>query len=255
LPIAFPESVCFCKVTAAAVQEKFFGRGENMRDRVKLEANERSVFGKKVKQLRRDGQVPAVIYGQTTEEPVHIQVDWPELRLAIMEAGGTNLIDVDVDGETYTTLIREVSRHPVRRDVLHVDFYAVDLTQTIVSTVSVLMEGSQEAALRIGGRILLETQTLDVESLPDSIPSEIVVDVSGIEDIGEVILLKDLDDMEGVKILAEPDTVMVRSDYLAAMPVEEEEEEEEEGLLEEEGVEPEVIGRGGDDEDEDEDEE
>lgn len=223
-----------------------------MSKRITVEASARDVFGKKVKQLRRAGQIPAVIYGQTTEEPVHIQIDWPLLRVAISEAGGTNLIDVNVDKETYTTLIREVARHPVRRDVLHVDFYAVDLTQTIVSMVPVLMAGNQEAALKIGGRVLLETQTLEVESLPDNIPSEIVVDVSGIEEIGEVITLEELPELEGVKILTVPGTVIVRSDYLAAAPVEEEEEEEVEGLLEEEGVEPEVIGKGREDEEEEE---
>lgn len=224
-----------------------------MSHRVQLEANSRSVFGKKVKQLRRDGQIPAVIYGQTTEEPVHIQVDWPKLRVALIDAGGSNLVDVNVAGEIYTTLIREVARHPVRRDVLHVDFYAVDLTHTIVSHVPVIVHGNQEAALRIAGRILLETQTLEVESLPDNIPSEIVVDVSGIEEIGEVILLEDLPEIEGVTFLHAPDTVIVRSDYLAAAPVEEEEEEEEvEGLLEEEGVEPEVISRAREEDEEEE---
>jgi hypothetical protein len=80
-----------------------------------------------------------------------------------------------------------------------------------------------------------------------------MVDVSGIREIGEVITLEDLAEIEGVKILAEPDTVIVRSDYLAAAPVGEEEEEAAvEGLLEEEGVEPEVIGRSREDE-EDED--
>ncbi|MCI0711520.1 MAG: 50S ribosomal protein L25 [Chloroflexi bacterium] len=223
-----------------------------MSHRVQLEANSRSVFGKKVRQLRRDGQIPAVIYGQTTEEPVHIQVEWPKLRIALSDAGGSNLVDVDVAGEIYTTLIREVARHPVRRDVLHVDFYAVDLTHTIVSHVPVFMHGDPETAQRIAGRILLETQSLEVESFPDNIPSEIVVDVSGIEAIGDTILLEDLPEIEGVKFLHEPDMVIVRSDYLAAAPVEDVEREAAEGLLKEEGAEPKVIGRAREDE-EDED--
>lgn len=215
-----------------------------MSDRFQLEAQARDVFGKKVRQLRAQGTIPAVIYG-SDQEPVHIQVDWTDLRLAFSEAGGSSLVEINVDGETYTTLIRQVDRHPIRRDVLHVDFHAVDLTQNIVSTVAVLMTGNEEVAMNIGGRVILEHTTLDVESLPTHIPSEIAIDVSHLNEIGQTITVADLPEIEGVRYLADPDMVLIRTDYLAAAPVEDVEEEVEE---EEMPSEPELVGK--DDEEE-----
>lgn len=220
-------------------------------ERYALSAQARTVVGKKVKQLRANGEVPAVIYGKT-QEPVHVQIPWSDLRVALLASGGTGLVDVNVGSETYTTLVRVVDRDPVRQDiVLHVDFYAVNLKEKLVSTVPVSMINTEETALRIGGRVIFETTSLEVECLPTNIPDEIVIDTSVLEEIGQSILVSDLASIEGVEFMADPDTPIVRTDYLRAEVEEESETEElEEGI--EEGAEPEVIARGKEDEDEDE---
>lgn len=218
-------------------------------ERYALSAQARTLVGKKVKQLRANGEIPAVIYGKT-QEPVHVQIPWPDLRVALLEAGGTGLVDVNVGGETYTTLVRVVDRDPVRQDVvLHVDFYAVNLKEKLVSTVPLSMINSEETALRIGGRVIFETTSIEVECLPTNIPDEIVIDTSVLEEIGQSILVSDLAEIEGVEFVTDADTPIIRTDYLRAEVEEETAEEElQEGI--EEGAEPEVIARGKEDEEE-----
>lgn len=220
-------------------------------ERYALGAQQREIVGKKVKQLRAQGEVPAVIYGKT-QDPVHIQIPWSNLRVALLESGGTGLIDVNVGSETYTTLVRVVDRDPVRQDVvLHVDFYAVNLKEKLVSTVPVSMINSEETALRLNGRVIFETTSVEVECLPTNIPDEILVDTSVLTEIGQSILVSDLPKIADVDFVTDPETPIVRTDYLQVEPVEEGEDEGlEEGM--DEGAEPEVIARGKEDE-EDED--
>ncbi len=217
-------------------------------ERYALSAQARTVVGKKVKQLRANGEIPAVIYGKT-QEPVHVQIQWPDLRVALLESGGTGLVDVNVGSETYTTLVRVVDRDPVRQDVvLHVDFYAVNLKEKLVSTVPVSMINNEETALRIGGRVIFETTSVEVECLPTNIPDEIIVDTSVLTEIGQSILVSDLPTIEGVDFVTDGDTPVVRTDYLQAEPASDEADSGAE--LGEGGAEPEVIARGKEDEDE-----
>ncbi len=217
-------------------------------ERYALSAQARTVVGKKVKQLRANGEIPAVIYGKT-QEPVHVQIQWPDLRVALLESGGTGLVDVNVGSETYTTLVRVVDRDPVRQDVvLHVDFYAVNLKEKLVSTVPVSMINNEETALRIGGRVIFETTSVEVECLPTNIPDEIIVDTSVLTEIGQSILVSDLPTIEGVDFVTDGDTPVVRTDYLPTEPAADEADGGEE--LGEGGAEPEVIARGKEDEDE-----
>lgn len=222
-----------------------------MNKRVALEGEKRQVIGKKVKTLRNEGIIPAVVYGPS-QEPVPVSINWTNLRIALNEAGGTNLVELNVGDETYTTLIRVVDRDPIRGDVLHVDFYAVDLTQKIVSTIPVNLINREETQARMGplARIILENQVIDVETLPTDIPSEIILDVSVLENVGDALFVSDLPEMEGVAYHSDPDLVVVRTEYQEEEPEEEEEEEEE--LLE--GAEPELVGRREEEEEEEEEE-
>lgn len=180
-----------------------------MSERFSLEAQPRQVFGKQVKTLRAAGQIPGVIYGEK-QDPVHVQMPWSKLRVLLNNAGGSNLVDVDVAGKVYTTLIRVVDRHPVRRDVLHVDFQAVDLTHKITTAVSVTMVGDDEVRQKTGGRVTLEVVSLQVECLPTDIPNEIIIDARALKHVNEAIHVKDLPVIKGVTYLDAPDAVLVR---------------------------------------------
>lgn len=222
-----------------------------MNERYVLEASARDIVGKKVKQLRAQGRIPGVIYGKT-QEPVHVEMDWPNLRVALLEAGGSHLVDVKLPNETYTTLIRVVDRHPVRRhQVLHVDFYAVNLKEKLVSSIPLVLVGMDEARSHFEGRIVQDIITLDVESLPSDIPEEILVDVRGLKKIGEVITVADLPVIEGVTFVDEPETIVIRTDHLRVVETTTTDDEEEETTFGDTSHEPEVISRGKDEEDED----
>ncbi|HEX6384754.1 MAG TPA: 50S ribosomal protein L25 [Anaerolineae bacterium] len=215
-----------------------------MAERVAIDAERRSVTGKKVKQLRREGWIPAVIYGRT--EPLHIQLASHELRRVLRDAGMTHLIDVDVDGSRRTVLAREIQRHVTRGDLIHVDFLEVDLQSTIKSDAELVSVGQAlptEDGLGVG---IVSLRTVEIECLPDALISEIEVDLSRIETPDDVLYVRDLTVPVGVTILTDPDTAVARFEYTQL----EEEEEEEEELFVPAADDVEVIGKGKEEEEE-----
>ncbi len=208
-----------------------------MSDRVTIVAEPRTVTGKKVKQLRREGLIPGVIYGQS--EPVKIQMDVKPLRRALRVAGTTQLATVEVDGKEYTVLAREIQQHVTRRDIVHVDFLEVDMTSTIKSEAELVGVGEAPAAASGEGMIAMTLYSVEIECLPDALVSQIEVDLTKIETAEDTVSVADLLVPEGVTILTDPETLIARFEY-ARLDVEEEEEE----LLEEvEAGDVEVIGR------------
>ena len=204
-----------------------------------LDAEVRTVFGKKCVALRRQGFVPGVVYGPKME-PIHIQLAYRPLQVALLKAGGTHLVDLSVDGSTYPVLAREVQRDVVRGDILHVDFLAVDMTAKIRATIPVhFINESPAVTSRIGVQVN-GTSTIEVEALPADLPDRVNVDLSSLVNINDSIYARDLDLGDKIEIVSEPDDMIVRISAMAA----EEEEEVVEGAEEVTSAEPEVIGRG-----------
>ena len=115
-----------------------------MSEQFMIDAQPRAVVGKKVKQLRREGIIPAVIYGQ--DSVTNIQVNDLEVRRVLRKAGSNDLINVNVDGAQRTTLVREVQKHAVRGDLLHIDFLEVNMRETLTTEVALMMTGRPWAA-------------------------------------------------------------------------------------------------------------
>ena len=203
-----------------------------------LRLQPRSVLGKKVKILRRQGLVPVHMYGKGTEA-LALQVEGRTLQRALSAVGGNVPLSVEVDGREGESIcfVREVQRHPVTESLLHVDFMSVDVTETIQAEVPVVLSGNAPAAIQMGGTLLQPLQTLLVESLPMSIPGSYEVDVSGLDDFEKGIFVRDLPPTADVTVVTDPDELIAR---VSAPRIEAEEEvsEEEEGLEEgEEGEE------------------
>jgi large subunit ribosomal protein L25 len=194
------------------------------------------VTGKKVKQLRREGYVPGVIYGQS--EPVKIQMDVKPLRRALRIAGTGQLVEIDINGKGYTVLAREIQQHVTRRDILHVDFLEVDMASTIRSEADLISLGESPLTESGEGIIAQVLHSVEIECLPDDLVSQIEFDISTIETTDDSITVADLAAPEGITILTDPETLIARFEYT---PVAEEEEEEE--LEEMEAGDVEVIGR------------
>ena len=204
-----------------------------MAQQYSLDAQSRSVIGKKVRFLRKAGLIPGVIYG-AGGGPVHVSVPTRPLEIVLSKAGGTHLINVAVDGTTHATIVREVQRDVIRRDILHIDFLRVDLTKTLRTEVPIVVTAlpKLDSVLQLQQNIT----SIEVECLPTNIPEHIEVNASGLTTLGAHITVGDLAAVEGVVYLADPTEVIVRIASIAAVS----EEDAGEATI----AEPEVIEKG-----------
>ncbi len=200
-------------------------------DNLTLKLSPRDVIGKKVKRLRRQGLVPVHYFGAGTE-PLPMQVEGAVLRRLLPQAGTNVPISIDVggDGGENICFVKEVQRHPVTEDILHVDFLRVDVTQSIRAEVPIVLEGVAPAARDLGGTLLQTLDSVLVEALPMRIPASFTVDVSGLDDFDKTIRVDSLTLSADVTILADPGQMI---STVVRPRIEEEPEAEEEELLEE----------------------
>jgi large subunit ribosomal protein L25 len=217
-----------------------------MADTIVLEATKRDLTGKQVKQLRAKGLIPAILYGPQFES-MPLMVDSILLRAALVEAGGSRLIQLRVNGEEYNALVRRVQREPLRGAVLHVDFYRVRMDVAIRTEVPIIVVGDQTAIQAAGGVVNHEMTMVEVECLPTNLPEHVVIDVSSLVEVGDHILASELAPLPGVIYHVEPNQVVVSTSYLSRL-----EEEEEVEAPAEEAVEPELIRPRREEEEEDE---
>jgi large subunit ribosomal protein L25 len=176
-----------------------------------LEAARRKVSGKKVRFLRRQGQTPASLYGPGIES-VSIQADTRKMEQVLVKAGGTDLISLAVAGaKPVKVLVREVQKEPLTDQLLHVDFYQVDLTQKITAEVPIHFFG-EAPALKLGNvSVLHQVDMLEVEALPEHLPHRIEIDLSVLTEIDQAIHVKDINLGSDVTIISDPESVVTRA--------------------------------------------
>jgi len=176
-----------------------------MKAEIIIQATKRSVKGKQVKGLRRDGKLPAVIYGKGKNlgEPIHLLLDSRESSKILAKVGSSDLVTLAVDGEKYPALVREKQRDFIYGHLLHVDFQGVSMDETLRTTVRIELVGESPAVKDFGGILVAGEGTLEIECLPGDLPSIIPVDVSGLLKIGAVILVRDIVMPERVTLLTD----------------------------------------------------
>ena len=180
-------------------------------------AEPRTIVGKKVKQLRLQGLVPAVMYGK--EEPVNLQLDDRKLR-EIFRAGAKDAqIDLTIGGEKKMVIVRELQRHVLRGDLLHVDFLEISATDMIAAEVTVVLVDVAPVLTVEQGMISQLLQTVEVESIAANMVGEIEVSLSSMATATDTILVKDMVAPEGIVFTTDPDTMVAR--FRAAAVVEE----------------------------------
>jgi large subunit ribosomal protein L25 len=154
--------------------------------------------------VRAEGKVPAVVYGLGAD-PVPITVPWKPLREALTTDAGLNaLIDLDVEGSVALTIVKELQRHPIRGDVLHVDFLRVSADVEISVDVPIVLEGEAEEVEREDGTVDHLLFALAVNAKPADIPNEIVVDISAMV-LHDAIRVGDLTLPAGVSTDVDPE--------------------------------------------------
>lgn len=202
-----------------------------------INAQTRDEVGKgAARTARRGGRVPGILYGHG-EESVALSVDARELQKLVSTISVDNtIVDLDMDGESYKVLIRELQKHPFRDEFLHIDFFHVAMDEKIQVEIPILLKGVSTGVKNKGGVLDHQLRELEVYCLPGNIPEKIEIDVSEL-DIGDSVHVRDIT-LPDIEILTDLDRSVVA--VLAPTVIEEEEEEE----PEEGGLEPEVIGRG-----------
>ena len=208
---------------------------------VSFTAQPRDTTGKgAARTLRARGQVPAVIYGHD-REPQSLALNARDLdkMLGHIQAEST-VIEVTVDGQTSKTLIREIQRHPIKRQILHVDFQALVAGEKVTVNIPITLLGIPEGVKLEGGVLEQSLRELEIEVDPSSIPDHAEIDVSALK-IGDSIHVSDIKLPEGVEILDDPETAVA---VCAAPRAVIEETPAAEGAAAEGTAEPEVIGKG-----------
>jgi large subunit ribosomal protein L25 len=158
--------------------------------------------------LRAEGKIPGVVYG-LGREPVALTVEWPELRRVLSGEKGLNaLIDLDIDGHTELTLVKDMQRHPVRRNVIHVDFLRLDRDAPVAVDVPVVLTGFAKDVEDRRGIVDQQMKTLTVSAKPADIPTQFVANVDDLV-IGGVITVGDIELPAGVTTDLDPGAPVV----------------------------------------------
>jgi large subunit ribosomal protein L25 len=175
-----------------------------------LSANSRELTGKKVAALRRDGRVPAVVYGNGYASD-NVSVDAREFEALRRHAGANTLVDLSIDGrKSAPVLVHGVQHHPVTRKPLHVDLYVVRMTDELTVEVPLVSEGEAEAVSMNGGTLLHFIEHVRVKALPDHLPQSIHYGIESLRTFDDVIRVSDLDIPSDVALLTDPNEIVAK---------------------------------------------
>ena len=156
------------------------------------------------RRLRREGKIPAVVYGLDAD-PITVSVAWPELRRCLTTDAGINaLITLDIDGANHLSVVKDIQRHPTRRDVLHVDFLRVTEDQQIEVNVPVVLQGEARQVTQFDGMVDQSMYEMAILVKPTAVPQEIIVDITDLE-LGATVKVADVVLPEGAESAMDPD--------------------------------------------------
>jgi large subunit ribosomal protein L25 len=215
---------------------------------LEIAVNARDVYGKQNKRLRTTGVVPGVLFGKKIGS-IPVQVDAKALELLYHQAGRTSVVKVSVDGGQPTSaIIKSLQRNPLTRRALHVDLFAVDLTQEMLADIPLSFTGTSPAVELEGAILFTSLDHVKVRGLPGDLPHEIEVDLSPLVDLESTIHVRDLTVDAKVEVLNDPDDLVAKvtppREEEVIEPVVVEGEEGAEGVEGEEGAEGEGAGEG-----------
>jgi len=203
-------------------------------EKVKIEVTRRTITGKQVGNLRREGKLPGVMYGHNFET-TPIVMDFRAASRILHGVSKSQIVNIVLDGKEIGTLVRERQKDYLRNELLHVDFQVVSLTEKIRTKVAIELVGISPAIKDFNGVVVHELEEVDVEGLPGDLPEKLLVDISSLATVGSSILLSALEISDKLTVYKDLDSVVVVITGGAA--------EIEEEVTEVE-AEPEIIERG-----------
>ena len=205
-------------------------------EKIVLKATKRDVIGKKVGALRRQGKLPAVLYGHRIETTA-IMLDAHEGSQTLSHLTSSSLVTIDLDGKEYLALVKEKQRDFIKNRLVHLDFQVVSLTEKMRAKVGIELAGTAPAVKDFNAVIHTGLTEMEVECMAQDLPERIVVNISGLAELGDSVRVRDVVLSDKVEILDDLEEIIA----VASAP--KKEEIVEEAMVEEEAA-PEVIERG-----------
>ncbi len=187
--------------------------------REKLSVEKRKIFGKKIKKLRKEGILPANVYGKDIKS-IAVQLAQKDFEKVFKKAGETGLVDVMVDSQTIPVLIHNVQTDYLG-NYLHADFYKVNLLEKVKTMVPILIIGEPKAVVDKIGLLMNILSEIEVEALPEALPEHVEVNVENLALVDEQITVSDIKAPEGVTILTDPSQVIIKIGALVSKEAEE----------------------------------
>ncbi len=176
---------------------------------IPLTAEVRKETGKQVKKLRQKGVLPATVFGHNLKS-ASLSVNAKDFAKVFHQAGETGLVELKYGTVSQPTLIADVQTHPVNRDILHIQFHAVSLTEKIKANVPLEMVGDSPAVANNIGLLLQTLSEVEVEALPTDLPDKIEISVANLSEVDQQVTVSGLTAIKGVEILTGPEEVVVK---------------------------------------------
>lgn len=176
---------------------------------VQLKVEPRKVLGKKVKKLRKEGVLPANVYGKDVKSE-SVQVPYKEFDKVYKEAGETGLVELQVDGKVRPVLIHNIQFDPVSHEPLHADFYQVNLKEKVKTMVPLSFVGEPAAVTNKVGILLEQLSEVEVEALPTDLPESIEVNVESLANVDDQTTVADIKAPAGVTLLTDAGQVVAK---------------------------------------------
>lgn len=177
-------------------------------DKIKLNVGLRDKTGKAVRELRRKGQVPAVLYGKGKENK-NLTVSLHDFEKMYREAGTSSIVLLNIEGDSEkNVLVQDVSYNSYTSKPEHADFYEVSMTEKITTTIPLIFTGDSIAVIEMDGTLITNKNEVEIECLPANLPHNIEVDITSLSDFESSIHVKDLNIPEGVTVKDDPEEIV-----------------------------------------------
>ncbi|OGO14783.1 MAG: hypothetical protein A2Z14_04055 [Chloroflexi bacterium RBG_16_48_8] len=216
-------------------------------EEIQLIANKRTIVGKQVDLLRREGLIPAIVYGGD-EDPIPVELNAKDATKILNQTSASTLISLKVGKEDHKVLLRDIQYDVIKRIPIHADFLRVNMDTAIRTTVPIDFVGEAPGVKDKGGVLVIEVDELEIEALPGDLPDKVIVDLEVLKDIDSIIIVGDIFVGKGVKVLTDSKEYVAHIVYQEIEKIEEEKIEEVVAA----SVEPELVERARHEEFEDE---
>ncbi len=192
------------------------------KEKKQIKAELRTVLGRKVKKIRKEGLLPATVYGRNFE-PISVQFKAMELERLFDEVGESGLVELLIDTQKVPVLFRNPQYSPVEGELVHIDCYKVNLKEKITATVPIEFIGESQA-VKEGNNLVEVSNEVEIEALPADLPESITVDITALNTVEDMITVGDIKLDEKMEMITQPDQVIVKVEKprVEETPVEEE---------------------------------